>query len=399
MKNKGIYVKYILLQAIYFMLFCAGYAYATYFFREAGYGASAIGVITAICGVLAALLQTELGNLADRNEKFGWKKLLFILLFISILLLIGLFLFHSKTAMLILYGLFFITVSAMMPLANAACFYYQEKGIHIDFGKARAGGSISFALMSYLLGIYTVKFGATAVTVGGMIVTLLMLLLVFFLPWYGDAVHKTEEAHTDNAVPQGSFVKKYPAFIIMLIGLILILSCHATINTYLLMIVENVGGNSGTFGTATSIAAVSEVVVLLGFSLLIKRWSAKSLLFVAGVSYCLRALILMFAGQIWEIYLAQLLQAPSFALYASASAYYADETMMGRDKVKGQALMTSALMIGTVIGNLQGGFSLDALGIRPMLGISLLITAVGTVLIFIACKKKNNVPAVQKDEA
>ena len=68
--------------------------------------------------------------------------------------------------------------------------------------------------------------------------------------------------------------------------------------------------------------------------------------------------------------------------------------MADEDKVTGQGLMAAVLTVGGVIGNLQGGFTFDALGIEWMLGISLMIAAVGTFFIFAANRKASKVAVV-----
>ena len=71
--------RYRLLQGGYWMLFCAGYGYVTVFLLAEGFSAGAIGVITALFGIFAAVLQPWLGRLADRGGRLGWKPLLLVL--------------------------------------------------------------------------------------------------------------------------------------------------------------------------------------------------------------------------------------------------------------------------------------------------------------------------------
>lgn len=386
-------IKYKALQGCYWMLYCVGFVYVTYFLQEKGIAASMIGVVAAVCGVVSAFLQAYVGKLADRGHGMNWKSIMIALIIMNTLVTVGLGLFAEGMMAVFLFAVFMIFINCMMPLVNAACFYYQKSDIVIDFGSARAVGSIAFAAISVAVGKLTVLFGAPAVVGTGLALNLFLLLIVYSMPYYGDVAAQQQETAKKSG-GQGSFLAKYPAFVLMMIGLSLVMSFHNCIQTYMLMILEHVGGTSDNLGVAIAIAAVMELVVLFRFSVLHKKFGTKTLLLACGLFYCLRGALYFLATEVWHIYLIQTLQAVTFALYASASTYYADEMMADEDKVTGQGLMAAVLTVGGVIGNLQGGFTFDALGIEWMLGISLMIAAVGTFFIFAANRKASKVAVV-----
>ena len=61
--------KYRMLQACYWMLYCIGYGYVTYFLTQYNYTTGEIGILTAVFGVLAAVIQTRLGSIADKSRR------------------------------------------------------------------------------------------------------------------------------------------------------------------------------------------------------------------------------------------------------------------------------------------------------------------------------------------
>ena len=65
--------KYKMLQGFYWMLYCVGFVYVTYFLQEKGITASMIGVVVAVCGVISAFLQTWIGSLADKGNGLNWE--------------------------------------------------------------------------------------------------------------------------------------------------------------------------------------------------------------------------------------------------------------------------------------------------------------------------------------
>lgn len=367
------------------MIYCVGFVYVTYFLQEKGVSASMIGTVIAVCGVIAAFLQPFIGSLADKGGALNWKSILIWLIGINLAICAAMLFIDEGMAVVILFASFMTMINCMMPLVNAACFYYLKKNIVIDFGSARAIGSIAFAAISMLVGKLTVMFGASSVVATGIALNIFLLLITFSMPYYGDMA---DEGSAQTKIgSQESFFSKYPAFVIMMIGLALVMSFHNCIQTYMLMILENVGGNSDNLGTAIAIAAVMELLVLFNFAKLHKKFGTNNLLLACGIFYCIRGALYLLASSVMHIYLVQLLQAVTFAIFASASTYYSDENMKPEDKVKGQGLMAAVLTVGVVIGSLQGGFTYDALGITWMIIISLGICIAGAVLIFVANKK------------
>ena len=379
-------LKYKSLQGVYWMIYCVGFVYVTYFLQEKGISASMIGTVIAICCVISAFLQPWIGSLADKGGALNWKSILIGLLGLNLLICAAMLFIDEGMAVVILFASFMTLINCMMPLVNAACFYYLKKNIVIDFGSARACGSIAFAAISVAVGTLPVMFVAPSVVASGIALNVFLMLITFSMPYYGDMT-EGDSARIKSGGRQGNFFSKYPAFVIMMVGLSLVMSFHNCIQIYMLMILENVGGNSDNLGTAIAIAAVMELIVLFNYARLHKKFGAKNLLLVCGIFYCIRGALYLLATSVTHIYLIQTLQAVTFAIFASASTYYSDETMAPEDKVKGQGLMAAVLTVGNVIGSLQGGFTFDALGITWMIIISLGICIAGAVLIFVANKK------------
>lgn len=386
MKENG---KYRLLQGSYWALFCTGYGYVTYFLMNWGYTAGEVGIITAVFGALAALLQPLLGRLADRGGRFGWKPLLLCLASVCLASAVGLCLLRTKLLLGILYGLLLLCLNAMMPLVNAASFYYQSQKIAVDFGVARGVGSLCYAVTSLLLGRLTALAGAPAVPLAGVVAAALVLAATLWLPYHPS--QPTPQQAAARGPVAGRFLTRYPTFTIMLAGLVLLLAFHNITNTYLYQMLQAVGGDSNSLGTALAIAAVMELPVMFGFSHIIRRCRAAVLLAFAGCIFTAKAVLFLCAGSVWLINAAQLLQMLSFALFASASVYYAEQSMAPADKVSGQAWMSCTITAGAIIGNLTGGWVLDVGGVRPMLWLALAFAAVGAVIVCLAAHRKEGV--------
>ena len=130
---------------------------------------------------------------------------------------------------------------------------------------------------------------------------------------------------------------------VTLFGIVLLMSFHNIVHTYMIQMIEPLGGDSAAMGTAFSIEALMELPVMFGFYKLIQRFSPSALIAFAGAAFILKALAYIIAGSVTGIYLAQSLQMLSYAIFISASVYYANEKMETGDQVTGQSYMTASI--------------------------------------------------------
>jgi len=172
----------------------------------------------------------------------------------------------------------------------------------------------------------------------------------------------------------------------MLLACLLMLTTHNILNTYLLQIIQSLGGNSSQLGIALAIQAVVEVPVLFGFSKLLKRFRPRTLMLTAAIGFALKALMYALSSSVFMIYLIQVTQMISFALFASASVFYTSEAIAKEDQTTGQAYMTSMMAAGTVLGSLSGGWILELSGMKAMLSVNVIIALLGVCFAFMSVR-------------
>lgn len=385
--------RYRLLQAAFWMMFCVGQGYITFYLTHYGYTTGEIGLLTAAFGLIAAVTQTRVGRLSDKSGRYNWRTLIRILSCICFLLMLVLSFLRQKYLIGLFYGLFIVGINAMLPLVNAGCFYLNQQITRqgstekpIDFAFARGLGSLSFAILSFTLGRLTAARGHRPVTVAGMCVAAAIFVSATWIRYEGteaasakDTQPDPDGTHTDNR-----FFTRYPVVMTMMAGLVCVLTFHNIINTYLLQIMQRVGGNSAHMGTALAIAGLCEVPTMFLFVKIRKRFSSGFLLLVSGAMYILRVLLMIAAKSVGMLYVTEVLQFATFALYASAAVYYVEEMVEERDRTKGQALVGAVSTLGQVIGNLAGGLVVQYLGVGNLLLTGCGLITLGTLIIGVA---------------
>ena len=373
-------VKCRILQGTYCALLCIALSFNTYYLEDAGFSYGMIGVFISLSCAAGCILQAIAGRLADLKPAFVWKNQLMVMGIIQIGVSAILITEPGRSLSCLLYILMMIVVLPMMPMINRASFYYTERGIPVDFGIARGIGSMAFCAMSFAAGRSTVLWGSRMVPILACIAALLLLLTVFSMPLM-EAVTKDRTKKEKPSSLLGT-VKKYPTFLLAVFGIFLMFSFHNGVNTYMIRIVRDVGGDSGSLGLALGIAAAAELPVLFLYGRIRKTLKIRdiTLIIISGTLFVLRGILYILAPNVYIIYFVQIIQGLSFGLLIAGKASYADEVMSREDKSSGQSLVAMTESLGIVCASLIGGFLLDHMGVHAMIVVFTAAAAVGTLI-------------------
>ena len=391
----------VFLFAFFYILQLCVIGYIVAFFKESGSTPGVAGIVVAVACGISTIIQPILGNVADRSIRLHWKNLLYILTVILILISIRLLFFSATKLDIVLFCAAVVIVFCMSPFINQSCFYYNTKEHPVSFGPARAGGSISYAVVSVIIGSIMEKSGPLVVPVTTLIAAVGTILILFIMPkvevkTISAKKKESESTNRDNEKSKGLFFKKYSVFFIFFFAMIFIFTFQNLFSADLIHIVRGVGGDNKTFGVATAVAAIVEIPVMVLFSKILKKFSPHSLILVAAICYVIRSILFVVAGNMVVVYIAQALQALTYAVIVPAMVYLSDTTMDERDKNKGQTIMGMTISIGTIIGfRLES--ALYKYGTENTMIVGMIITIIGAGLALIAFlvyrknKVKNNV--------
>ena len=345
--------------AIFYIIEVSVLGFTVYFLNQNGYTSSEIGILLAVFGIVAAIRQPLLGHIADKNSKVDFKVILTFSSLIVVVLFILLYYFDkNKIVIGIIFGMIFIFTSSMSPFVNESCFYYKRRGINVNFGIARGFGSFSFAVFSYLLGVFTNDYGSKVIAFSGIISAVLFFIVVLLLPRVENRDSSAQSEIVANDVSanksNSNLIKKYPSFFMVVLATIFAICFQNADCGYLINIIENLGGNSSHLGIANAIAAMAEIPIMFLITRIIKKIRIKKLILIACAFYIVRGLIFCISNMA-AVYIAQLLQMFTYAIIIPSTVYLSDEMMQNEDKNKGQAFIGMAVTIGLILGSLLGG--------------------------------------------
>lgn len=401
---KKLTVRYAFLQSSYWMSQCAIYSFAAVFLKSKNFDNTQIGFVLSLAAVISIILQPIVASFADKTKKISLRYIVITLM--MIVMALALILFIMPDSFLLIAGIY-VLINALQytlnPLFNSLALEYLNIGVPMNYGLARGIGSIAFAIMSYLLGILVNQFGPNVLLTIFIITYVFVIISAFTFKIKIPAnpslksnsnnldnnnITTTEKVNenSDNA-PSGifTFFIKYKKFTLHLIGLSMIFYSHSVINTYLINIIEKVGGNSTDMGISLSIAAALELPTMAVFIYLVRKIKCSTLLKTAAFFFCIKAGLAWLAPNVITVHISMALQMLSFALYTPASVYYVNAIIDEKDKVKGQSMLgVATLGIAGTIANITGGSILDKFGVSDMLFIGTIVTFIGFLIVLVS---------------
>ena len=389
-----------ILMGTYFSLNCISLSYVVFYLGMFGFQDHTIGTIVSISAVIGFVLQGMLGRIIDTHPKWYWRNLL-IVLGIFVLIVCGLILIcqliNIGSLMLGgLYAVFIIITLGMGPLVNTSSFYYTAHGRPVNFGVARGIGSVVFAAVSYRIGVFSAQMGVIFIPIFGVVVSLLFILSTIILPDLGSAYASGDmQSSSKTSLVSRDFIQRNKYFILMALGICMVLILHNIVNSFLIRMVENVGGTSDALGIALAIAAICEIPVLFLYESFVKRFNISSqfLIFLACMFFVIRGILYLFATSVIIIYAVQILQSVTFALLIASKTHYADEGVGEEDKATGQSIMSMTEASGMVLGSAVGGWALSLGGINMMYIVGIGFAVVGSLLVLAMYLSNRNSPS------
>ena len=385
--KKNLTLRYSVLQFSYWAAAMGAASFATTYLLEKGLSSGLVGILLAASGLLACVTQPFMASYADRAKKYVLPQLMVLLSCLCILcfvlqLLPGLPIMISG----ILYILGMWSSDATHSLINALNIACNKAGYQINFGVARSLGSVSSGLSALALGYIIAKLG-----INWMFLFLIAFRLICIIAIVG--FPKLEKQLSNPAAPDKScsipeFFLRYKWYCLSLLGIGFLGMYHAMTESYMIVIMERLGGNSSNVGTALFISSLCGAPAVFCFSFFHKRLKDTNLMKIAALTFLLKSVLFCFAPSIPYIYLFQPLQATSYGFLGPAQVYFAGNRVRPVDMVKGQAFITAAYSLGCSGGNFVGGQLLH-FGVDTMLVSGIVMALLGTVILFSSLHKSD----------
>ena len=261
------------------------------------------------------------------------------------------------------------------------------------YSRIRAGGSIGFALTSLAVGWYFDHFGWDGYFLLQICFFLMMLPFLFHLPDIG--LGNSVQQKAVSLSPAGCVwtALSSSSYCLCLVICTVYWFSHRPVGSYLSLIVEARGGGPGTYGAVCGVGAVVECAGLLVLGALQRNGRLSLPVCMAGAlgTGILRPLCILLLPGTWPLYLGQLFQSLSFALFYGGSAEWFTRTAHPRIRSFCISVgLTVSSVGGTISANLFGGPLCDRLGCDSLIWLSLAVS-VGNAVLFLLLSRKMSI--------
>ena len=391
----------------YWIIYAVVSSFASVFMLAKGYTNSQIGITLAAANVLAVVMQPLIADFVDRSKRLDVIGTTTIMTVCMMIFTIGMLTFKGGSlGLCVVFVLLIAFHTVLQPLFNSLAFRLEEAGVSINFGIARSVGSLAYSIFCAVFGTIVDHLGINVMPAASELSCLLLIASLAFTGYYfrkGKAlqggIKNTEPAagrkqedgqpseELEEEINLVQFIRRNKMFFIMNLGVLGLFFSNAVLNNYMAQICTGVGGTTEDMGRILGVMAFLEIPTMVFFKQLRGRFSCQFLLKVAAIGFTVKIAICWIANSVVLLYIGQLFQPVSFALFLPGMVYFSDEMMSRGEAVKGQALYTTMITITTIFATLLGGVILDGSGPKMLTFVSTLLSAAGALVVILAVDK------------
>ena len=361
---------FFLMDGMFFASYCAMFGFTTTILLDYGYTVAQCGMVNTLQFVVFMLNQPIYGYLLD--NVISAKKLLMVMILGGITMAAFLPWVFTQ-GVLVVTG--YITIMSFFifsggPITDTWVIAVINKTRGMDYGLIRCGGSVFYAFTALIAGNLITTWGIEVLFLIHILLGALTMVIAFFM-----VDDKKIESTRDERekIKKLSFKKsitvlfKNKDYIVFLVCMCIFNFATKLSSTYLPMVIDSVGGDSGHFGLAVFLGSLGEVGVMLLASRIMIRGVPPVYLYGVAVLVCaLRYFIMGVSDVLWVILATQLVQAVGFGLNLRINAEYVIH--IAPKGYEGMALLFLGAIangVGSMLGSFMGGQIIQQWGLTP----------------------------------
>ena len=375
------------LSGLYWFVAAIG-CYHTIYLQSIGFTATNMGVLNALCSLIGIAAMSFWGVFSDSKNSVRLTE---------ILLLIGCMIFYSMTPFvknIFGYALwpYFILCPIYVIFRTPVATFHENlivrncSELKLNYGRIRCMGSILFAVCSTFIAVRIAP--EKTFWIYGLCLIPVIVLTAFSRDPKGAVMKKSR-----HKVPLSELFKNH-AYVLFLVFAFLFYIGVNFEGAFIPFYMKEVGIDTSKYGYLLAFRAVFEVPFLLLMTKLRHRFPLQKLIFVSPILMCLECIGFGLLVKSWPV---MLLFASFFGLgngmFIGTSLNYVYELSPDNAKASAQAFFASTSQIAAIVGNLIGGYILDAVGGRSFYLIAAGLYMISIIVFLLSSMKKKAVAA------
>ena len=377
------------LSGLYWFVAAIG-CYQTLYLQSIGFTASHLGTLNALCSCIGIAAMSFWGIFSDSKNSVRLTE---------ILLLIGCMVFYSLMPFVKnVFGQalwpYFILCPICVIFRNPVGTFHENlvvrncNELRLNFGRIRSFGSVLFAVSATFL-VVRMKTESTFWVYGLCLIPVILLTAFSRDPKGGSMRRK------GSKVPLKELFKNRTYVLFLVFAFLFYVGANFE-GAFIPYYMKEVGIDTSNYSLLLAFRAMFEVPFLLLMVKLRHRFSLRSLIFVSPILMGLECLGFGLFVHSWPM---MLVFASFFGLgngmFIGTSLNYVYEISPDDAKASAQAFFASTSQIAAILGNLVGGFILDAVGGRMFYVVASLIY-LSSILMFLLSGRTHRREHAQK---
>ena len=383
---KRVEVRYAAVQGTYWASNCTLRGLMAVFLTYHGFNDAQIGYTSSLVYCFTITLSLLLSAWADRHPTSPLKRTITGLYVAGLAAAATLYVLPLPVLMLMLvYALNCCFHNCADSILNALMMQYVDNGIPARYGWPRGVGSITYAIMAWVLGTLMETYTPNVILPVFLGLCSLSLLALFFLPDPGPRRLKEQQAKVSYL----QMLKGNPTLVLLLCACVLSGMGQTSATTFLIRVVEKLGGTSRELGIAMFIQAGVELPMMFASPWLLKHFSARGLLVISFFSGGLRLIMLRLAPNLPVLYGIMFFSMFCFGIFGFASVLFVNSIAGQQEKVRAQSLLSLCYTggLGGILGNLLSGILIGPLGMDRLLILSAGLCMAGAAMMVLCTRQ------------
>ena len=356
--------------------------YQTIYLQSIGFTASLLGVLNAICSGVGIAAMTFWGIFSDSRNSV---RLTETILLAGCMLLFSLMPFVRNVFGGALWP-YFILCPICVLFRNPVSTFHENlivrncNEMRLNYGRIRSIGSILFALCSTFL-VTKMPVESTFWIYGLSLIPVILLTVTSRDP-KGLAIHSQKQKA--QKVPVGELFKSKTYMLFLIFAFLYYIGVNFE-GAFIPYYMKEVGIDTSKYSLLLAFRAVFEVPFLLLMVKLRRRFKLRSLIVFAPILMAIECLGFgLFVKSWWSMLLFASFFGLGNGMFIGTSVNYVYEISPDNAKSTAQALFASMSQIAAILGNLVGGFILDAVGGRMFYLIAALLYVVSIIMFLVS---------------
>lgn len=341
---------------------------------------SQIGIITSIPSIIGILVVPLWGIITDVTKKD--KRILGICIAINCLIM-GLYSSVKLFPILLLVATLAEAFRyAISPLADNITTDYCKHN-DVNYGFIRSGGSVGFALVSFLTG-QLIKITANSRIIF-LVYIVLFVISLFVLPFLNSKKYDEEETMKGSTLKRDlKELIKDKSYLWLLVIVICTISISEVTNAYQGLYLIDLGASQGDIGTLVIFTALPEILFMAKINKLVEKFGYKKVFQIGAITFLIRWLTCLFATSPTMFILTAPLTALAFSIMLVSYIGYIKEKFSSEIQATALTLTSMAIGVSSALIKLPVGLGIDVFGLKVLYILSIVVTFIG----FIVCTIK-----------